>query len=213
MSLTVVEICAVAAALCAVLMAGSLHVKRNIFFYMIQTILLAAATAEIARSTGESSLYFIAVAIAGLKGIFVPFFLRWLAKRLQSYSDPGMMLAPPLAMHASLLLFALSYFELGSLGALPGSTLAAAAAASLLLTGLILMLTRKTALSQIVGFLVIENGIYLFAVTQTSGMPLLVEMGVMLDVLVAVMVAGLIVFRIQQSFEHIDVTQLAELRD
>lgn len=213
MNLSIVEIFAVAAALCAVLMAGSLHVKRNIFFYMVQTVLLAVVTAEIARTNGELNLYLIAVAIAVLKGGCVPIFLRWMVKRLQSYSDPGMMLAPPLAMHASLFLFALSYLELGSLGALPGSALAASAAASLLLTGLILMLTRKTALSQIIGFLVIENGIYLFAVTQTSGMPLLVEMGVMLDVLVAVMVAGLIVFRIQQSFEHIDVTQLAELRD
>ncbi|HEY9785710.1 MAG TPA: hypothetical protein V6D17_09935, partial [Candidatus Obscuribacterales bacterium] len=89
----------------------------------------------------------------------------------------------------------------------------ATASISLLFTGLILMLTRRIALSQIVGFLVLENGIYLFALTQTRGMPMVVEMGILLDVLVGVMIAGLLVFRIQKSFEHIDVTQLTELRD
>ena len=75
------------------------------------------------------------------------------------------------------------------------------------------MLTRRLAISQILGFLVIENGIFTFALTQTHGMPMFVEMGVMLDVLAGVMIAGLLTFRIQKSFEHIDVAQLTDLRD
>ena len=59
----------------------------------------------------------------------------------------------------------------------------------------------------------LENGIFLYALTQTHGMPLMVEMGVVLDVLVGVMVAGLVIFRLNGSFEHIDVTQLRGLRD
>ncbi|HNN63938.1 MAG TPA: hypothetical protein PKH78_12890, partial [Candidatus Obscuribacter sp.] len=77
----------------------------------------------------------------------------------------------------------------------------------------LLMLTRRAALSQIVGFLVIENGIYLFAITQTHGMPMLVEMGLLLEVLVGVMISGLLLFNIKKSFEHIDVSQLTELKD
>jgi hydrogenase-4 component E len=65
----------------------------------------------------------------------------------------------------------------------------------------------------VIGFLVLENGIFLYALTQTQGIPLMVEMGILLDVLVAVMVAGLVIFRINRSFEHIDVTRLRELRD
>jgi Hydrogenase 4 membrane component (E) len=62
-------------------------------------------------------------------------------------------------------------------------------------------------------FLIIENGIFLFAITQTHGMPLMIEMGLMLEVLVGVMIAGLLLFNIKKSFEHIDVSQLTELKD
>lgn len=58
-----------------------------------------------------------------------------------------------------------------------------------------------------------ENGIYLFTLAQAHGMPMAVELGILLDVLVGVMVAGVITFRIQKSFEHIDVTRLTDLRD
>jgi hydrogenase-4 component E len=76
------------------------------------------------------------------------------------------------------------------------------------------MLTQHVQrLARLSGFLVIENGIYLFAVTQTHGMPLMIEMGLLLEVLVAVMVAGLLLFNIKKSFEHIDVSQLTELKD
>jgi hydrogenase-4 component E len=84
---------------------------------------------------------------------------------------------------------------------------------SLVFSGMLLMLTRRLAISQIIGFLVMENGIYLFALTQTRGMPMIVEMGVLLDVLVGVMITGLLLFNIKKSFEHIDVTQLTDLRD
>jgi hydrogenase-4 component E len=87
------------------------------------------------------------------------------------------------------------------------------AAMSLLITGVLLMLTRKLAISQIIGFLVMENGIFFFALTQTDGMPMIIEMGILLDVLVGVMIAGLMLFNIKKSFEHIDVTRLLNLRD
>jgi hydrogenase-4 component E len=126
------------------------------------------------------------------------------------------MITPPLAMHASMLFFALSFVLTKEIPSHAGSSngwLGAAGGISLDFTGLILMLTRRLAVSQIVGFLVIENGIYVFALTQTKGMPMMVEMGILLDVLVGVMVSGLLLFKIQKSFEHIDVGQLTELKD
>jgi hydrogenase-4 component E len=75
------------------------------------------------------------------------------------------------------------------------------------------MLTRRLAISQVIGFLVLENGIFLYGLTQTHGVPLVVELGVVLDVLMGVMVAGLVIFRLNRSFEHIDVTQLRGLKD
>ena len=85
-------------------------------------------------------------------------------------------------------------------------------AVSLLLIGMLLMLTRRLAISQVIGFLVLENGIFLYALTQTHGIPLMVEMGIVLDVLVGVMIAGVVIFRLNRSFEHIDVTELSQLK-
>jgi hydrogenase-4 component E len=93
-----------------------------------------------------------------------------------------------------------------------GNAGAAGMSLALLFIGMLLMITRRLAVSQLVGFLVLENGIFIYGLTQTHGMPLLVEMGVVFDVLVGVMVAGLVIFRLNRSFEHVDVTKLTGLK-
>lgn len=210
------EMVVCAAAFTAILMAGSRYLRANLKLYSIGTFLIGLATALVGRTHGEAGLYYVAIAIALIKGLAIPIFLHWTIDRVKISSDTGTMIAAPLAMHLSIVLLGFSYLfvqglpvPLGDTRSWPGAT----AATSLVLTGLVLMLTRRVAISQIIGFLVIENGIYLFALTQTRGMPMIVEMGVLLDVLVGVMIAGLLVFRIQRSFEHIDVTQLTELKD
>jgi hydrogenase-4 component E len=80
-------------------------------------------------------------------------------------------------------------------------------------TGLFLIMARRKAVTQALGYLVFENGIYGFGVAVASEAPLLVEMGVLLDLLVAVFVMGIIIFHIQRDFSHIDVDRLALLRD
>lgn len=216
MILTPFEMLVMVSAITAILMAGSTHLRVNLALYSVETLSIGLATAAMAHAHSENALYFIAVAIALLKGVAVPYFLGWTIEQIKIKSDAGAMIAPPLAMHLSIALLALSYLlvrdlpvPIGELRGWPGAT----AATSLLLTGLILMITRRVAISQIIGFLVLENGIYLFALTQTRGMPMIIEMGILLDVLVGVMIAGMLVFRIQSSFEHIDVSQLKDLKD
>lgn len=210
------EFVVIASTVTAVLMVGSLHLRVNIFLYSLGALLIALATAIAAGAHQEHALIAVAFVFAIIKGIAIPIFLSWTIRRLNIHSDSGCLIAAPLAMHLSILFLAASYFLViglpvpaGELRGWPGSM----SAISLVFTGIVLMLTRKFAISQILGFLVIENGIYLFALTQTRGMPLIVEMGIMLDVLVGVMLCGLLVFKIQHSFEHIDVTQLSDLRD
>jgi hydrogenase-4 component E len=82
-----------------------------------------------------------------------------------------------------------------------------------LLTGLLTIVTRRQAIMQVVGYLVLENGVFIFGVALAHEEPLLVEMGVLLDVFVAVLVMGIIVFHISRTFDHIDVEQLSQLRD
>lgn len=216
MNITLEEMLAITAAVTAILMVGSRQLPMNLVLYSVQTLLVAILTMIIGIYHQEPSLFLVALAVASIKAIGIPRAFLWIVRVIQVKNDPGTILPAPLAMHLSIVLMGLSSLLTSGLPLPQGASeisLTATAALSLLLTGILLMLTRRVALSQILGFLTIENGIYMFALTQTTGMPLAVEMGVLLDVLVAVMIAGLLLFRIKSSFEHIDVTQLSGLKD
>lgn len=210
------DLFALAAALFAILLVGSTHLRVNIDLFRLQVIALCLVSAFHGYRHNDPHLYLIAGVLFALKAIAVPAFLQHIIRKVHVHRDAGTVLTAPLAMHLSLGFLIIGYLlsrelpvpSTGELG-WPGAT----AAISLVCTGLLVMMTRRIALSQVIGFLVMENGIYLFGVTQTTGMPLLVEMGILLDVLVGVMISGLIAFRIQKSFEHIDVTMLAELKE
>jgi hydrogenase-4 component E len=99
---------------------------------------------------------------------------------------------------------------------LPGgqaSDLIVPTALSTMLVGLLVIVSRKKALSQAIGYLVFENGIYIFGVGVAYEAPALVEMGILLDVFVAVFVMGITVFHIAREFDSIDTTRLAALRE
>lgn len=81
------------------------------------------------------------------------------------------------------------------------------------LVGLFLIVARKTALNQVIGYLVLENGVFLFGITLAREEPVLIEMGVLLDVFVAVFVFGIAIFHISREFDHIEVDQLTTLKD
>ena len=87
-----------------------------------------------------------------------------------------------------------------------------AVAISLFLIGFFMMINRRKALTQVLALLSLENGIFLAAISLTYGMPLIVELGVFFDVLVAVMVLGILVYRIRETFESMDVSRLRRLR-
>ena len=81
------------------------------------------------------------------------------------------------------------------------------------LVGLFVIISRKKALTQVLGYLVLENGIYAFGVGIAQSAPLIVELGVLLDVFVAVFVMGITIFHINRQFDHIDTDRMAFLRD
>ena len=82
-----------------------------------------------------------------------------------------------------------------------------------ILTGAFLLVARRKALMQVLGFLVLENGVYLFGVSFAVSEPWLVQMGVMLDLLAAVFVMGIIIYHINREFDHIDIDRLSDLKD
>jgi hydrogenase-4 component E len=157
----------------------------------------------------------VAVATVTLKGLLIPALLRRAMRTANIDRD----LFPLIGFLPSLLLGAA-----GMIGAvvlahrlplLPEhreSLLVAGALASVF-TGLLLMIGRSEAISQVCGYLVLENGIYLFGLLLMHSTPLLVEGGILLDLTVAVFVTGIIVDRIQRAFDTLDTRKLTVLRE
>jgi hydrogenase-4 component E len=164
----------------------------------------------------ELSLHFAALAVVtvALKGVVFP----WLLFRALREAEVTREVEPYVGYITSILvgLAALaSSFWLG--GRLPVSTveptsLLVPSALFSILAGLFLIVARKRAVNQVLGFLVLENGIYTFGVGIVAETPFLVELGVLLDAFVAVFVMGIAVYHINREFDHIEVNRLDRLK-
>ncbi len=214
MLITAYEIVGIACAVIGVLMLGSRNPQLKLSMYSLQIWLIAGETAYFAYEHHQPHFYIIALTLIVQRAFIVPAFLNWIVRRIEVGTDPGMILPAPLTMHLSILLFVFSFFVAQHLPlpALGGMVIATATASiSLIFSGLLLMLTRRLAFGLIIGYLTLENGVFLFALSQTDGLPILIEMAVFVDILGAVMIAGVLIFSIKKSFEHIDVSRMTDL--
>ncbi len=179
-----------------------------------QSAVLAAMFVTIGYFGHDPELYFVAVFFVILKVFILPRYLERMEKRFggQRESQPYVNVATSLILAGLLVLLAYAITRpLVLVSALPtrgGLPLAM----GLIFVGLFVVITRKKALTQIVGFLVMENGIALLAVLGTYGIPLIVELGVFLDALMGFLVMQVFVYHIHGTFESIDVDQLNELK-
>ena len=157
----------------------------------------------------------LACAAMAVKGWLIPYLLRRAMRQVQIHRE----VRPYIGYTVSLMLCAvgtgLSLVLAHSLPLKPGSlhALFVPAALSTLFTGFLLLVSRRRALIQVVGYLVLENGIYLFGMMLVEDMPLLVEAGVLLDLFVGIFVMGIVVNHIRAAFDSTDTRQLAELKD
>jgi hydrogenase-4 component E len=214
MHLSDIDRFAALAATMGVWMCGLTRVHNLVWALAVQTAVLGVIAALIGVEHAAPGYFVLAGAVIGIKALAIPWLLDYTADRVGVRRDLGAMLNPTLALLASVGAVAAGYFLAPRTVPLRSTASGAAGMAlSLLLIGMLLMLTRRLAISQVIGFLVLENGIFLYALTQTHGIPLMVEMGIVLDVLTGVMIAGVVIFRLNRSFEHIDVTQLRGLKE
>ena len=198
-----------AAVILGLWMVGVTLVPTKLTIYGVQTVLLGALAVVMGVHHHETALILAGIAIIGFKGLFVPLYLSGVGRKIGCRRDEGLLIGPPLLLFLTVAALAalILFHPLGDV--LTPSNLPAVA---IILIGMVLMISRRLALSQIVGFLVIENGMFLFTISQPKAMPLVVELGVLMDALAATMLAGLLVFRIRDSFEHIDVSELRHLK-
>lgn len=179
-----------------------------------QSLVLVLIFVVIGYFGDAPELYLVALFFLLLKVVIMPTYLGRLQRRVGSPGEiaPYVNVASSLILAGLLVLLAYAItLPLVMVSTLPtrgGMPLAM----GLIFVGLFVVVTRKKALTQIVGFLVLENGIALLAVLGTYGIPLIIELGVFLDVLMGFLVMQVFVYQIHDTFESIDVDQLSELK-
>jgi hydrogenase-4 component E len=197
------------------LLLGSSRLGACIRVVALQGVLLGALTLATQADDAPLRGSILAVASTGLKGLAFP----WLLSRALRDADVRREIEPLVGYGLSIVIGMLALAVSLWLGARlprptpPISSLATPVALFILLGGLFLVVSRRKALTQALGYLVMENGIYAFGVAFVEGTPMLVELGVLLDVLVAVLVMGIAIFHISRAFDHIDTDRMTALRD
>lgn len=160
-------------------------------------------------------LVLLAVVSMALKGVLLPHFLDRAMRKANVRREVEPFVGFNISIFIGILALAFSFW-LSSRLPLPDpskSSLAVTMAFFNMLVGLFLIISRKKALTQVLGYLVLESGIYTFGVAMALETPLLVELGVLLDVFTAVFVMGIMIFHISRSFDHIDTDRLSSLKE
>jgi hydrogenase-4 component E len=201
--------------LAGLLMLSRRGVKAHIGAFTAQSVALAATTAMVGWFTGDWQLWAVAALLLLIKGIGIPILLKRMARRFgtERELEPYVNTATSLLVGGLLVLLAyVVTAPLVSVSLLPTRT-GMPLAMGLVFVSLFVIISRKKALTQLLGFLMLENGIALLAVLGAHGIPIIVEIGVFLDVLLGFMVMQVFVYQIHETFESIDVEQLNRLRE
>jgi hydrogenase-4 component E len=181
----------------------------------LQGAILCMATLLLAWRTGSHHLYLSAALTLGLKVIFLPWLLHRLIRQLGVYWDTEPLLNITGTMLVGVLVVIFSFGLAQPISALASTATrnSIGIAVAVVLIAFLTMITRRKAMSQVVGFLSMENGLFFGAMSATYGMPMIVELGVALDVLVAMLVLGVFFFQIREQFDSLDLKHLEALKE
>ncbi len=200
--------------LTAVLTVWIRRVSTLVRLIALQGVALAVLVGTVAWHGHDQQLGLLAFGILALKAFVLPYLLRRVSTQPgEAETDP--LVNVPASLLAAAALAAISYAVTRPLVALVPSAQVRATPVGLTiaLIGLFVLLTRRRAVSQVIGFILIDNGIAVVAFLTTSGVPLVVELGSALDVLLAILVLQILTNRIQAVFGDTDLDGLRELRD
>ena len=201
--------------LIAFAMLSQRRVLSLIYLFAWQGFVLVLSTTLVAYSTGQHHLYYSAALTLILKVFALPWILHRLIIRLNIKWDVETLINIPTTMLLGIVLVIFA-FNL----ALPISQLASTVtrntlgiAMACVLLAFLMMITRRKAVPQVIGFLAIENGLFFAATSATYGMPMVVEFGVALDVLVGTFIFGIFFFQIRETFDSLDIHHLEKLKE
>src|SRR5690349_4442782 len=201
--------------LIAFAMLSQRRILRLIHMFALQGLVLAINTVIVAFAIHEPELYVSAAITFVLKVIAVPWWLHRVIDRLNVRWDVETLINIPTTLLVGILVVIIA-FNLALpishvAGTITRSTLGIAMASVLL--SFLMMITRRKAVPQVIGFLAMENGLFFAATSATYGMPMVVELGIGLDVLVATFIFGIFFFQIRETFDSLDIHHLEKLKD
>jgi hydrogenase-4 component E len=201
--------------LIAFAMLAQRRIRTLIYLFAWQGLVLAANSMIVAHSTGQGHLYYSAALTLVLKVVALPLILLWLIRRLNVQWDVETLINIPTTMFVGIVLvvfafnLALPITQLA--GTITRSTLGIAIA--IVLLSFLMMLTRRKAVPQVIGFLAMENGLFFAATSATYGMPMVVELGIALDVLIGVLILGIFFFQVRGAFDSLDLRHMENLKE
>ncbi len=194
------------------LMATAKRISTCAYLFACQSAIVTAEVVAAGHVQHLPQAYVIAGVVFAAKVLGIPYALLWLMKRLRTSHDVGASISPGYSVFVMSGLIVVSFAAVRLyLEELHATEVMLAAAVALILSGAFLMVTRSKAL-MLMGLLVLENGIFLAALVTTFGMPLIIEIGIVFDLLIGLFLMGIFVFRIRDTFDHLDVSRLRGLK-
>jgi hydrogenase-4 component E len=196
-------------------MLSQRRILSLIHLFTLHGATLVASALVVAFATGESHLYYSAALTFALKVVLIPWILYKLILRLNVRWDVEPLINVPTTMLIGIVLVIISFNLALPIAQLSSSiargTLGIALACILL--SFMMMITRSKAVPQVIGFLAMENGLFFAATAATNGMPMIVELGIALDILVGILILGVFLFQIREQFDNLDIHNLETLKE
>jgi hydrogenase-4 component E len=200
--------------LCGLILLWRRGVAAYITAFMWQSAVLAALTAAVGYFGNDPQLYVVAALLFGIKAVAIPRLLRRVAQRFTAGRETAPYVNTATSLVVSGLLVLLAYAAARPLEAIADAPTRAGMplAMGLLFISLFIIVSRRLAITQVIGFLMLENAIALLAVLATYGVPLIVELGVFLDALMGFLVMQIFLYDIHDTFSTTDVDVLKRLK-
>jgi hydrogenase-4 component E len=201
--------------LIAFAMLSQRRVLSLINLFAWQGLVLSLSTVIVAWSTNQHHLYSSAALTFALKVLVLPWILHRLIRKLNVKWDVETLINIPTTMLVGIVLVIFAFNLAAPISQMAGtitrSTLGIAMASVLL--SFLMMITRRKAVPQVIGFLAMENGLFFAATSATYGMPMVVELGIALDVLVGTFILGIFFFQIRETFDSLDLKHMEKLKE
>ena len=215
LSAQLINLLAAVLLLLAFAMLAQRRVLTLINLFAAQGFALACSTAIVAYATHQSHLYGSSVLTLVLKVFVLPWLLHRLINQLDVRWEFETLINVPTTMIIGIVLVVFAFnlaVPISQLASTVTRSTLGIAMASVLLSFL-MMITRRKAIPQVIGFLAMENGLFFAATSATYGMPMVVELGIALDVLVGMLILGVFFFQIREQFDSLDLKHLEKLKE